>query len=113
VTGHITVMRITLAKAGSSGEQIRAGLGEHVSSALVQHQPALLDGTLEPGLVFGRRSLEAEQGPLNLLDIDPAVLDRLEGIGELDDLAGRPADNFPRAKVSRAVVQLSCLSRRS
>jgi hypothetical protein len=54
----------------------------------VQHQPALLDRAIEAGLLFSGRALELEQKwPVDLLDIDPAVLDRLERVGELNQLA--------------------------
>jgi hypothetical protein len=44
--------------------------------------------TLKPGLVFGRRALELKQErPFDLLDIDAAVLHRLDGVGQLHQLA--------------------------
>jgi len=54
----------------------------------VQLEPALLDRAQKAGLVFRRRALELEQKrPVDLLDIDPAVLDGLERVGELKQLA--------------------------
>jgi hypothetical protein len=51
----------------------------------VQFQPALLDRAIETSLILGRRTLQLEQErPIDLLDIDPAILDRLESVGELD-----------------------------
>jgi hypothetical protein len=54
----------------------------------MQPQPALGNGALKPGLVLGGRALELiDEGPVDLLDIDPAVLHRLEGVGQLRLLA--------------------------
>jgi hypothetical protein len=71
------------------GEQRSTRLGElYEGSALVQLEPAVLDRAIKPGLVFRRRALELEQKrPVDLLDIDPAVLDGLERVGELKQLA--------------------------
>jgi hypothetical protein len=45
----------------------------------VQHQPALGDRVIETGLIFRWRALELEQKrPVDLLGIDPAVLDGFE-----------------------------------
>jgi len=65
------------------GKHVCARLSElHERAALVQHQPAPGDREIEPGLVLGRRGLQLEQHrPVDLLDVDTAVLDRF----------GRPA----------------------
>jgi hypothetical protein len=64
------------------------------------------DRIVEAGLVFRRRALElGQKRPVDLLDIDPAVLERLESVGEFDQLArgdfrireGRLAANFMAA----------------
>src|ERR1700741_1575194 len=48
----------------------------------------LRDRMIEPGLLLRGRTLVFEwKWPVDLLDIDPAILDRLEGIGEFDQLA--------------------------
>src|SRR6201987_5551982 len=67
----------------------RTSLGElHVGPALVQPEPAVGDGAIKAGLVFRRRALELiQKGLIDLLDIDPAVLDRLECVGELKQFA--------------------------
>src|ERR1700751_1979394 len=67
-------------KVAASGEQCCTGVGEaDIGAALVQDQPAISNGTIEAGLVFRRRALELiQERLLDLLDIDPAVLDRLE-----------------------------------
>src|ERR1700747_3169784 len=67
----------------------RAGFGElHVTPRLVQYEPALGNGTLKTRLVFRRRALELKQErPVDLLDIDAAVLHRLESVGTLHELA--------------------------
>jgi hypothetical protein len=70
---------------------------------LERRQPTVLDRAIEASLVLRRRALELEQKrPVDLLDIDPPVLDRLEGVGQLDQLArgasgsakGRGSVNF-------------------
>jgi hypothetical protein len=54
----------------------------------MQHQPAILDRALEAGLVFRRGgALDIEHRIIQLLNVNAAVLDRLDGIGKLDDLA--------------------------
>ena len=85
-----TILAARARAHGSSSEQGSPRLGElHIGAALVQHQPALGYRMLKAGFVFGRRPLQFEQKrPVDFLDVDPAVLDRLEGIGELQQLAG-------------------------
>jgi hypothetical protein len=52
-------------------------------------KPATLDREPEPGAVLGGCGMVLEQeGPVDLLDIDAAVLDRLEGTGALQEPAG-------------------------
>ena len=59
-------------------------------SALVQLEPAFLDRAIEAGLVFRRRALGLEQEqPVDLLDLDPVVIDRLAGIGVFEQLPRR------------------------
>jgi hypothetical protein len=49
----------------------------------------LCDGTLKAGLVFRRRTLELiQERPVDLLDIDAAVLHGLDGVGQFYQLAG-------------------------
>jgi hypothetical protein len=51
-------------------------------------QPAARDGKLEAGTVFGRTATFFEQeGPVDLLNVDPAVLDGFGGVGDLKQLA--------------------------
>jgi hypothetical protein len=73
-----------------SSEQIGARLRElHVGSAVVQHQPAAFDRQLEAGAIFGRRCvLPKQEGRVDQLDVDPAVLHDLGGVGDLMQLAG-------------------------
>jgi len=59
-----------------------------VSGRMLHRMASLGDGPIEPGLVLGRRGLQLEQHrPVDLLDVDTAVLDGLDGVGEFDDLA--------------------------
>ena len=60
-TGSESVNRVFVPgqKVAASGEQRRACLGElHVAAALVQPEPALGDGAIQPSLVLGRRALK-------------------------------------------------------
>ena len=51
-------------------------------------QPAPCDGELQAGAVFRRRALVAEQErAVDLLDINPAILDDLESLGVLQETA--------------------------
>jgi hypothetical protein len=51
-------------------------------------EPALGDRQLEPGAIFGRAAALLEQErPVDLLDVDAAVLDGLDGVGDLQQLA--------------------------
>lgn len=86
---EVVPVRRPLLKFGLSSEQFSTSQRElHERPALVQHQPALGDRQIKACLVFGRRSLELKQeGPVDLLDMDTAVLDRLNGVGQFDDLA--------------------------
>jgi hypothetical protein len=72
------------------GEQIRARLGElHEGAALVQLEPTLLDRAVETSLVLRWSALKLKQKrAVDFFDVDPAILDRLKGVGELDELAG-------------------------
>jgi hypothetical protein len=54
----------------------------HERPAPMQHQPALGDGEIKPGLVFRWCAFEVKQEwPVDLLDVDATVLHRLDGIG--------------------------------
>ena len=54
----------------------------------MQDEPAARDSQFEAGLVFGRRALVlAEKRPVDQFDEDPAVLCRLDRVGDLDQLA--------------------------
>ena len=73
-----------------SGDQIGAGGRElHMSSELVQLQPTPFDGELQACAVFRRRALVAKQErSIQFLDIDPAILNRFEGVRVLQQAAG-------------------------
>jgi len=68
-----------------SGEEIGAGRRElHKSSGILQFQPAPFNDELQAGAVLRGRTLVAEQeGAVELLDVGPAVLNGLEGVGVL------------------------------
>jgi hypothetical protein len=72
-----------------SGEQIGAGRRElHVGSGLMQFQPAPFNGELEAGTVFRGCAFIAEQErAIELLDIDPAILNRFESVCVLQQSA--------------------------
>src|ERR1700681_4324440 len=73
----------------SSGEQLGAGLGKlHIGPGFVHPQPAAGDGELDAGAIFGRTATFLKQKrPVDLLNVDPAVLDRLDRVGDLKQLA--------------------------
>ena len=65
-----------------------AGLGEaHERAALVQLEPALLDGALDPGAVQLGRSARSQKRQVDSLDEDAAILYRLDGARDVDELA--------------------------
>jgi hypothetical protein len=69
-------------------EQFRASLGEpHEGPAFMTPEPALGDGKIEAGLVLGGAAALPEERPVDLLNVDTAVLDRLDGVGDLKQLA--------------------------
>ena len=72
------------------GEQVRAALRQpHERAAVVHFQPAQANGTIEALRVFRRRALVAEQErAVEFLDVDPAILHWLEGVGVLHQAAG-------------------------
>lgn len=73
-----------------SGEQRRTRLGELSRKSRSRAATASpWQSPLKPGLVFRRRALELiEEGAVDLLNVNAAVLHRLEGVGQLDQLAG-------------------------
>ena len=73
-----------------SSEQIGARLRElHIGSALVHQEPAALDRQLQASTIFGRRcALAKQERPVDLLDVDAAVLHRLDAVGDFKNLAG-------------------------
>lgn len=75
---------------GPSCEPVGQGLRElQVRPALVHHDPAALDGVLDPGSVLIRRTLHLKQeGPVDLLDMDAPILHRLDAVGDRGQLAG-------------------------
>src|SRR3954451_16514617 len=61
----------------------------HIGAALMQLQPALLDSAPDAGTELRAACLErVEEGIIDFLDVDSAVLDWLYAGGELDQLAG-------------------------
>src|ERR1700736_1044646 len=78
-------------RSTSSGEQLAAGLGEpHERPGFVHPQPTARDGKLETCAVFGRTAAFFEQeGTVDFLDVDPAVLDGFGGGGDFKQLACR------------------------
>src|SRR6476620_1547453 len=71
-------------------EQVGAGLGElHVGTGLLLPQPAFGDGIVQRGtVVLGRAAFLEQERPVDLLDVDAAVLHRLDRVGDLQQLAG-------------------------
>ena len=80
-------IRIARFEPWPSREQISTGRREtHVSAALMHRQPAALDGERHARAVLGGAALVPEQErPVNQLDKDAPVLNRLDGTGDLHD----------------------------
>jgi hypothetical protein len=54
----------------------------------VHHEPAALDGALHACAALGRVAPAfEEERPVDLLDVDAAILQGLNGAGDLDDTA--------------------------
>jgi hypothetical protein len=82
--------RVTSSLRGEgSSEQIGTGRCEpDEGAALVHGQPAELDCQLHARAVLSRASLVLEEErAVDVLDMDPAVLHRLDCAGDLDDAA--------------------------
>ena len=71
----------------------------------MQPKPAAFDCQFQPSTVFGRRSLQlGEEGPVDFLDMDPAVLNGFNRVCDLISLRaaasgsaqGRSVANFIR-----------------
>ena len=55
----------------------------------MHHEPTALDCQPQAGAVFGRRgALLVEKRRVDLLDVDTAILHRLDRAGDLDQFAG-------------------------
>lgn len=58
-------------------------------AALVHHDPAALDRVFNPGEILFDRSLNFEQKrPVDLLDMNAAILNGFDAVGDVDQLAG-------------------------
>src|SRR6266436_8168511 len=69
-------------------EQFRASLGEpHEGPGLMQPEPAVGDGEIEARLVLGGAAAFPEEGQVDLLDVDTAVLNRLDRACDLQEPA--------------------------
>jgi hypothetical protein len=75
-----------------SSEQIGPGLAEpHERAAVMQFEPAALDGELETRRILRRRApIDVQERTVDLLDIDAAILHHFEGMGVLHQTACRP-----------------------
>jgi len=75
-----------------SCKQRGPGLGEpNKRPALVKFKPALLDREIEPGAVFRKHRLVAEQKrAIDHLNVDAAILDLLEGLCMFEQNGARP-----------------------
>ena len=74
----------------STSEQFGARLRDlHVCAVLVHPEPAAFNGQPDPGAVLRRRAALLEQQRLvDLLDVNAAVLDGLNRLGDLKDFEG-------------------------
>lgn len=73
-----------------SGEQPRAGRRQlYVGATLVKYESALLDRIFEARAIFRRRGLVAKpERPVDLLDVDAAILDGLKCLGVFHQASG-------------------------
>ena len=73
-----------------SSKQLRAHRREfHIGAGPIQRQPAAIDRQIKVGLVLGRAGLVLiQKRRVDQLDVDTAVLNGLDRIGDLDQLAG-------------------------
>ena len=61
----------------------------HVCAVLVHPEPAAFNGQLDPGAVLRRRAaLLVQERLVDLLDVNAAVLDGLNRLGDLKDFEG-------------------------
>src|SRR6476469_7533531 len=69
----------------SSCEQVCPGLREaDKGAAFVHRQPTVRNGAVDSGSIFGRRSAKlVQEWPVDLLDVDAAILNRLDRTGDL------------------------------
>jgi hypothetical protein len=88
--GQPHALRCYVGLAGPSREQLRTGRREfHIGAGTIQRQPAAIYRQIETGLVFGRAGLVLiQKRRVDQLDIDAAVLHRLDRVCDLDQLAG-------------------------
>jgi len=72
-----------------SGEQLGTGWRElHIGARIVAQQPAQRDCAGDGGAELVRSATLLEEGAVDKLDEDAAVLDRLNRVGDLHQLAG-------------------------
>ena len=74
---------------GSSGEQLGPGGRElHIGSGIVPQQSAERDRAGESGAELVRSAALLKKGAVDKLNEDAAVMDRLDRVGDLHQLAG-------------------------
>jgi hypothetical protein len=79
---------VVAARADHAKRSARACVNRTKVPLSCQHQPAVGDGTIEASLVFGRRALQLiQEWPVDLLDMDAAVLQGFDSVGQLNELA--------------------------
>jgi hypothetical protein len=81
--------RRTRASMGSHRPSLQpAPLRSYWTTLVRTFVAALGNREIKPSLVLGRRALELiDERPIDLLDVNPAVLHRLDGVGQLHQLA--------------------------
>ena len=92
-------------------KQRRTGIGEpYIGAALVPPEPALRDGPRDPGAEVIATATRSEERRVDPLDVDAAILHRLDAVRDLDQLAGGDAligpvaafDTNPSSPMSQA-----------
>jgi hypothetical protein len=67
----------------------------------VHYQPAALNRQRQTGAVFSRLSaMLVQERPVDLLDVNAALLDGLDAVGDLDQLAGGDVGNRARRSLA-------------
>jgi len=89
-------------RGDGSGKQRRTAIGElQIRSALVPPEPALRDGAFDSGPEVITAAASGQKRRVDALDVDAAILHRLDAVRYLDQLAGGSVGVGEGASLSR------------